>query len=54
MNDQNLPFSELVRLAEVAADDIAATTGVDPSRIDLAQFIGAWRRLAAVADGGAE
>jgi len=55
MNGQNLTFPELVRLAEVAADDLAAATGCAPERVDLAAFVGAWRRLkAAVADGGAE
>ena len=55
MNGQNLPFSELVRLAEVAADDLSAATGCAPERVDLAAFIGAWRRLtAAVAVEAAE
>lgn len=55
MNGQNLPFSELVQLAERAADDLSVATGCAPERVDLAAFVGAWRRLkAAVADGGAE
>jgi hypothetical protein len=52
MNGQNLPFSELKRLAELASDDLAALTGCDPARVDRAMLASAFERLVAVADGG--
>lgn len=52
MNGQNLPFSELKRLAELASDDLAALTGADPALVDRAVFAAAFERLIAAGDGG--